>query len=162
MLEGRRLLAGDPLAYQNVVQTLPYALDFTQQVNGVFDSTGQSTGFTRVQANTAGNQYQPALLNLNTAAGELDVTTTGTSAAGSNYGTDNSQVNALETQFDGTTSGFTITTRLKGPLSYMSAAYDGGGIYVGPDQDNYVKLIAEYDAVKGQTLQFARGGIQVK
>jgi fibronectin type 3 domain-containing protein len=155
LLEERRLLAGDPLAYQNVVQTLPYALDFTQQVNGVFDSTGQSTGFTRVQANTAGNQYQPALLNLNTVAGELDITTTGTSSAGSNYGTDNSQVNALETQFDGTTSGFTIIARLKGPLSYMSAAYDGGGIYFGPDQDNYVKLIAEYDAAKGQTLQFA-------
>ena len=154
-LEERRLLSGDPLAYQNVVQPLPYALDFTQQINGVFDSAGQSIGFTRVQANTAGNQYQPALINLNTSAGELDLSTTGTSASGSNFGTDNTQVNALETQFNGTTTGFTITARLKGPLSFMSAAYDGGGIYFGPDQDNYVKLIAEYDAVKGQTLQFA-------
>ncbi len=155
LLEGRQLFAGDPLAFQDVVQTLPYSLDFTQEVNGVFDNAGQSTGFTRVQTNTAGTQYQPALINLNTAAGELDITTTGTSAAGSNFGLDNSQVNALETQFDGTTSGFTITARLKGSLSYMNAAYDGGGIYFGPDQDNYIKLIAEYDAVKGQTLQFA-------
>ena len=154
-LEDRRLLAADPLAYQNVVQSLPYALDFTQQVNGVFDKSGQSVGFTRVQANRLGNQYQPNLLNLNTSSGELDVTTTGTSSAGSNFGTDNTQVNALETQFDGTTSGFTITTRLKGPLGFMNAAYDGGGVYFGPDQDNYVKFIAEYDAVQGQVLQFA-------
>ncbi len=154
-LEDRRLLSADPLVYQNVVQTLPFALNFTQTANGVFDSAGQSIGFTRLQTNTAGTEYQPALINLNTAAGELDITTTGTSTSGSNFGTDNSQVNALETQFDGTTTGFTITARLNGHLSYMNTAYDGGGIYFGPDQDNYVKLIAEYDAVKGQTLQFA-------
>jgi len=36
-LEERRLLAGDPLAFANTVQTLPYVLDFTKQVNGIFD-----------------------------------------------------------------------------------------------------------------------------
>src|SRR5205085_8690374 len=80
-LEGRQLLAGDPLAFQNVVQPLPYALDFTHQVNGVFDASGQMTGFTRVMANKPGNQYQPNLINLNTAVGELDITTTGTATS---------------------------------------------------------------------------------
>lgn len=153
-LEDRRLLAGDPLAFQNVVQTLPFALSFTQQVNGVFDASGQSIGFTRVQVNRLGTQYQPSLLNLNTAAGELDVTTAGNAISGSNYGTDNTQVDALETQFNATTSGFSITARLKGPLSNLSTAYDGAGVYFGPDQDNYVKLVAEYDATRGQILQF--------
>jgi fibronectin type 3 domain-containing protein len=153
-LEERRLLAGDPLAFANTVQTLPYVLDFTKQVNGIFDRSGQSIGFTRVQLNTGGTQYQPAALNLNTAAGELDVTTVGTSSSGSNFGTYNSQVNAVETQFDGTTSGFTVTTRLKGPLSQISAPWEGAAVYLGPDQDNYVKLNAEYDQTRGQVLEF--------
>src|SRR5258706_12117394 len=88
-LEGRQLLSGDPLAFQNTIQPLPYSLDFTTQQNGVFDAAGLSTGFTRVQLNKNGTQYQPSLINLNTSAGELDITTTGTSAAGTNYGTDN-------------------------------------------------------------------------
>jgi fibronectin type 3 domain-containing protein len=153
-LEERRLLAGDPLAFANTIQTLPYVLDFTKQVNGIFDKSGQSIGFTRVQLNNGGTQYQPAQLNLNTAAGELDVTTVGTSSTGTNFGTSNSQVNAIETQFDGTTSGFTITTRLKGPLSQISAPWDGAAVYFGPDQDNYVKLNAEYDSTRGQVLEF--------
>jgi len=44
----------------------------------VLDKDGQGTGFTRVQANTAGNQYQPNLLDLDTANGVLNITTTGT------------------------------------------------------------------------------------
>jgi fibronectin type 3 domain-containing protein len=153
-LEGRQLMSGDPLAYQNVIQTLPYSLNFTSPQNGVFDTNGLGTGFTRLQVNRLGTQYQQALINMNTAAGELDLTTQGTSTTGSNYGTDNTLVNALETQFDGTTSGFTITTRLKGPLGALNANYDSGGVYFGPDDDNYIKLVAEYDSTKGQTLQF--------
>jgi hypothetical protein len=41
----------------------------------------------------------------------LKLTTTGTSSAGGNYGTDNTLVDPLETQFNATTSGFKITAR---------------------------------------------------
>ena len=153
-LESRRLLAADPLAYANQVQSLPFALDFTHQVNGLLDTSGQSIGFTRVEANRNGDQYQPSLIHLNTAAGELDLTTRGTDTSGSNYGTDNTLVDALETEFDATTRGFTITTRLKGPLSQLSAAYDSGAVYFGPDDDNYVKLAAGYAPNLGPILQF--------
>ncbi|MDB5911149.1 MAG: domain containing protein [Massilia sp.] len=153
-LEGRQLMSGDPLAYQNVIQTLPYSLNFNSPQNGVFDTNGLGTGFTRLQVNRLGTQYQQALINLNTSAGELDLTTQGTNTTGSNYGTDNTLVNALETQFDGTTSGFTITTRLKGPLDALNSNYDSGGVYFGPNDDNYIKFVAEYDSTKGQTLQF--------
>ena len=159
-LEGRRLLAADPLAYANVVQNLPFALDFTRQVNGLPDTTGQAIGFTRVQANRIGNQYQPSLIHLNTGAGELDVSSQSPSSApggipGTNYGTDNTLVNGLETEFDASTQGFTITARVKGPLSQLNNSYDGATVYFGPDQDNYVKLDAEYDAAQGgQVLQF--------
>ena len=153
-LEGRQLLSSDPLQYAGVVQTLPYALDFTRQVNGVPDASGQMTGFTRLQVNTAGDQYQPSLIHLNTTAGELDLTSKGTNTTGSNYGTSNSLNNALETQFNATTRGFTITARIKGPLTQFTAGYDQAAIYFGPDQDNYVKLGAGYDTAQGQALQF--------
>src|SRR5262249_11941723 len=72
---------------------------------------------------------------------------------GSNTGSMNNLDNALETQFDGSTTGFTITARLKGPLSYMNATFDQAGIYFGPDQDNFVKLIPEFGNT-GNVLQF--------
>ena len=71
-LEERQLLSGDPLAYQNVIQTLPYSLNFQSAQNGVFDTNGLGTGFTLVQPNKNGTQYQPSLVYLNTAIGELE------------------------------------------------------------------------------------------
>ncbi|MDB5174494.1 MAG: hypothetical protein JWN51_3267, partial [Phycisphaerales bacterium] len=55
-LEGRQLMSGDPLAYQNVIQTLPYSLNFNSPQNGVFDTNGLGTGFTRLQVNKLGTQ----------------------------------------------------------------------------------------------------------
>ena len=153
-LEERRLLSSDPFAYANQVQNLPFALDFTHQVNGLLDASGQSIGFTRVQVNRNGDQYQPSLIQLNTSKGELDLTSRGTDTSGSNFGTDNTLVNALETEFDATSRGFTVTARLKGPLTMLSAPFDQSAIYFGPDDDNYVKFAAEYDSTHGQTLQF--------
>lgn len=136
-LEGRQLFSS------STVQTLPFVLDFGSTVgNDVLDKDNEATGFTRVQANTAGNQYQPSLIDLDTAAGVLKLTSTGTSTTGSNTDGQNSLVNALETQFDATTSGFKITARLLGPLTNINTAPQQAGIYFGPDQDNYVKLVA--------------------
>src|SRR5205823_12834853 len=106
-LEGRRLLS------INTIQNLPFVLDFDSDRGELLDKDGQGTGFTRVQANKNGNQYQPGLIDLDTTAGVLKLKTTGTSAAGSNTNNDNTLVNALETQFNGTGS-FKITTRRKG------------------------------------------------
>ncbi|HEX4794917.1 MAG TPA: Ig-like domain-containing protein [Humisphaera sp.] len=134
--------------------TLPFVLNFNQSAGGIFDATGQGTGFTAVEPNKLSTEYQPNLIHLNTAAGELDFTTVGTTTSGSNYESDNTQVNALQTTFDGTTSGFTLTTRLKGPLSQIAAPYEQAGIFFGPDQDNWVKIVAIDMPAKGQVLQF--------
>jgi fibronectin type 3 domain-containing protein len=146
-LEDRRLFS------TSTIQTLPFSLDFGSDRGELVDKDGQGTGFTRVQANKLGNEYQPALIDLDTAAGVLKITTTGNSTAGSNSLSDNTQVNALETQFDGTSSGFMITARLKGPLTFINDNYEQGGIYFGPDQDNFVKLVA-LKGNNGQVLQF--------
>lgn len=138
----------------NTVQSLPFRLDFNQNVSdSILDKDGQGTGLTRVQANKLGNQYQPSKIDLDTAAGVLKITTVGSSAAGSNGGVDNTQVNALETQFDGNQSGFTIETRLIGPLTSINDRFEQAGIYFGADQDNYVKLVA-YRNWNGQYLGF--------
>ena len=152
-LESRQLLSG------STIQSLPFRLDFNQNIpDTIVDKDGQGTGFTRLQANKDGTEYQQNLIDLDVNLGVLKLTTTGTSSAGSNAGTDNTQANALETQFDGTTSGFVITARLLGNgngvgLSYLKNPYEQAGIFFGPDQDNYVKLVAlRHDS--GSVLQF--------
>ena len=137
----------------STVQALPFNLDFSSAKGDVLDKDGQATGYTRLQANTAGNEYRSGLIDLDTTAGVLKLTTVGTTTTGTNSGADNTAANVLETQFDGTTSGFAINARLKGPLGYMNAAYEQGGLTFGPDQDNYVKLVA-IRTTAGNYLQF--------
>ncbi len=150
-LERRQLMA------TNTVVSLPFRLDFNTSVSdSILDKDGQGTGLTRVQTNKLGNEYQAGLIDLVTGNGQLKITSTGTSSAGSSSGSDNTQVDALETQFDGTTSGFAITARLVGPLSNLSSSYQSAGIYFGPDQDNFLKFVAINmgSGTSGQFLQF--------
>src|SRR5213075_1251771 len=112
-LEGRALFSA------TTIQTLRFLLDFNSDRGELVDKDGEGTGFTRVQANKLGNEYQPSLIDLDTAGGVLKLMTTGTSTAGSNTNADNTLVNGLETQFNATTSGFKITTRLRGPIGYI-------------------------------------------
>src|SRR5437762_962659 len=112
-LEGRKLFS------TNTVQSLPFLLDFESDQGEIADKDGQGTGFTRLQANKNGDQYNPSLIDLDTSAGMIKLTTSG---AGSNTGTSNDLFNGLE--FDGSTTGFTITARIKGPLSFMNATFD--------------------------------------
>ncbi|MGE3139686.1 MAG: PQQ-dependent sugar dehydrogenase [Thermoleophilia bacterium] len=122
------------------------ALTFDAPVAGtVTDKDGQGTGFTGVQANTAGNQHVPA--NLDLAGGLLTVTTT----AGD--GTQNTQQNALQVTVDGT-ADYTVETTFDGPLGF-SETNQSAGIFVGAGQNDYVKLVARKTAT-GSGLQLAR------
>jgi fibronectin type 3 domain-containing protein/glucose/arabinose dehydrogenase len=137
-LEDRRLMAGD----SSYIATLPFALEFDAPRGGLADRNGNGTGFTWVQANKNNNEYQPNNLNLSLGQGILYLTTTGTAAAGGPFDNDNTLTNSLQTQFNASTGAFTIRTRLVGPLNYIDLASEQGGIVFGPDQDNYVKLVA--------------------
>ena len=147
------------------VQSTPFSLDFNGDVaDSVKDKNGKGTGFTRVQDNNAHNAYQPDKIELDTTAGTLKITTVGSALYGSSGGTDNSQTNALETQFNGNQKGFAIETRLIGPLSNLNDRYEQAGIYFGADEDNYLKLAALRN-FNGQYLGFedeysnATGGV---
>ena len=143
-LERRQLMSADPHAHANVVQALPLVWEFDAPVNGLHDADGQDIGFTRLQLNKNGlaGSYLPANLDLRTDLGLLQITTTGNSSNGGNYNADNSLTNGVETQFDATTRGWSVTTRLKGPLDFIDQPSEQGGVMFGPDQDNYVKLVA--------------------
>ncbi|HEV7300165.1 MAG TPA: malectin domain-containing carbohydrate-binding protein, partial [Tepidisphaeraceae bacterium] len=140
-LEDRRLLAGNPSA----IQSLPFLLDFDQDGGGMLDKDGQGTGFTHVQVmnGSPDAEYVPSLIDLDTTAGVLTVTAQGTGSTGTNYNDDSTLRNALETKFDATgAAGFTVSVRLVGPLSNYTANNNQAGLMFGPNQDNYVKLVA--------------------
>src|SRR5690348_1998614 len=54
-LEDRWLMAGNPSS----VQTVPFTLGFDGTGGGLTDANGVATGFTWVQPNVNGNEYQP-------------------------------------------------------------------------------------------------------
>ena len=148
-LEGRRLMAGD----STFVTSLPFQFEFDSPRGGMADKNGNGTGFTWVQPNKLGNEYLPGNIDLNTAQGILYLTTTGTAAAGGPWESDNTLTNSLQTQFNASTGTFTIRTRLVGPLNFIDKPSEQGGIIFGPDQDNYVKLVA-VSQPGGTFLQF--------
>lgn len=125
-------------------------LDFSSAISGtLLDKDGQGTGFTSVQPNTANNAYDLGRIDLNTSASSLVLTGT----QGSHGGSTNTLKNALQAGIDATVP-FSISTRIKGPLTNLNAAYQQGGIFLGPSQDNYVKLVIVNTGTSGLGLQF--------
>ncbi|MEM1013804.1 MAG: Ig-like domain-containing protein, partial [Planctomycetota bacterium] len=149
-LEGRRLLA-----FTGVNFDLPLQLTFDGESNGVQDVDGQNTGFPIVQGNADGNEYDSSLIDLDTDAGLLLVTSAGDAIDGSNFGTDNSLVNGLQLPFDGSADWLVYTkVGLSGDtLDGFDTAFEQAGIMVGPTQDNYVKLVFGHDGTQN-TVQF--------
>ncbi len=125
-------------------------LDFGTAVTGtVADKDGQGTGFADVTPNAAGTQYEPTAIDLDPAAGRLTLT----ALTGSNT-TNNSLRNQLTVPFDGTATE-TISARLVGPLTNLTASPQQGGIVFGPSQDDYIKLVATRGTTANQ-IQFYR------
>ncbi len=125
-------------------------LDFSSAISGtLLDKYGQGTGFTSVQPNTANNAYDLGRIDLNTSASSLVLTGT----QGSHGESTNTLKNALQTGIDATVP-FSISTRIKGPVANLNAAYQQGGIFLGSSQDNYVKLVIINTGTSGLGLQF--------
>ncbi|MBE9192445.1 PQQ-dependent sugar dehydrogenase [Gloeocapsopsis crepidinum LEGE 06123] len=126
-------------------------LDFSFAIpNTVVDKDGQGTGFTSVEPNSSGDQYQPSQIDLDTTAKKLTLTAT----KGSSAWTNNSLKNALQRGIDDT-KPFTISTRLQGSPTKFATAFQQGGVFFGSDQDNYVKLVViNTGGANGLRLQF--------
>lgn len=127
-------------------------LDFSSVAAGtVADKDNEGTGFSSVQPNAPGTEYDSSRIDLNTTTGTLAITAT----QGSHAGSTNTLKNALQLPIDAT-KPFTVSTRLKGPLNNLTAAFQQGGIFLGPNQDNYVKLVAINTGTNGIGLQFGQ------
>lgn len=144
---------------RNVVPVTPdLALDFGRVYPGtLFDKDGQTIGFitTQRRTDTVGNanttaapdtistttSFNPALLDIDSGAGTLAISTTRTSSAGRTSEGWNSLVNALELPIPQGSEPFTVSTRLLGPLSNLTANSQQAGLFVGTDQDTFLKLI---------------------
>lgn len=130
--------------------------DFDKAYAGsLTDKDGQTIGFSSTQLNkndtiTTKQSYDRSLLDIDPTLGTLSVTTT----TGSNGATDNTLVNGLQTIFDGRVAKSIISTRLVGPLNNMTVLNQQGGVMFGPDQDNYIKLVARVQSDGTLGLQF--------
>lgn len=124
-------------------------LEFSSPVPGtILDKDGQGTGFTTVQGNKAGNQKVPSLIDLK--AGSLALTAT----KGTSVGGINTLKNALQVGLNSNQT-FTVSTRVKDPLLDLTTASQAG-IFFGPDDDNYVKLVAAKSGNNGLRIQLFR------
>ncbi|HEX8770279.1 MAG TPA: hypothetical protein VF711_05880 [Acidimicrobiales bacterium] len=116
-------------------------LDFSSARAGtVADKDGEGTGFTGVQQNAAGTQYDAGLIDLEPASGVVRLTST----SGTNSKAANSQKNALELGFDATRANFRAQARVVGPLNQLTTDFQHQALFMGPDLDNFVKVEAEH------------------
>jgi hypothetical protein len=105
----------------------------------IADANGIGTGFDMVMPNTAGNQYDPSLINLDSTNGVLDITST----SGTMTAKANTQLDALGETFDASRKKFTITSRLVGPFTQIDQANDHQALWWGHNQDNFMKVEIE-------------------
>jgi hypothetical protein len=132
---------------------LEFALEFDRTYPGtLLDRNGLPMGFVTTQLNkndliTNANSYDPAQIELLPAQGILRLTTTRTSSA--QAGQWNTLINGLQVPYNAT-QNFTIATRLIGPFDNITTLSQQAGIFIGPDQDNFIKVVIARLDVNGQ------------
>ncbi|MFQ5879009.1 MAG: fibronectin type III domain-containing protein, partial [Dehalococcoidia bacterium] len=119
-----------------ILVSLPYILDFSQDQGQILDANGVGTGFTYIDPPTNGTGYIPQNLVVDTAAGTLQVTTT----AGSALGSANSQDNALGVGVDAPSQTTIFSATLLGP-PVGTGNDEQAGLWFGTGEDDYVKLV---------------------
>jgi glucose/arabinose dehydrogenase len=128
---------------------LSTTLPWTQEWNPGSEPAGGfgNSGFPGVQLTTNGVGFITERVHAGGAGGFLTIVPT----AGTYQGTANTQDNALQVGFNGS-SATAISTRIADPLAGQEVIPGKqGGIFVGTDEDNYVELIVTTDTGAGAT-----------
>jgi hypothetical protein len=126
--------------------------EFTGAIAGsVADKDGEGTGFGSVQANDAGTQYDPSLIDLDAAAGVLRLTSTN----GSNSGGNDTQRNALQKTFDASYRRWDVAARVVDPAAVMGTQLQHQAVFFGPDNGNFVKLEVEHRDGAARLVSYA-------
>ena len=112
-----------------------------------------NTGFTGVQISSNNPNYvQKQHISVGAAGGYLAIF----AGEGTNEGPTNTQANALQIGFNAT-KPFQVHTRITQPfIGKTPAGKQAAGLFLGPDEDNYVKLVVTADKGDGAPgIQFA-------
>ncbi len=111
-----------------------------------------NSGFTGVQIASTGPRHVPQNISVGAAGGFLALATT----SGTNVGAANSQENALQIGFDAT-KPFRVSSQVTDAfLGKTPSGNQAGGIFLGLDQDTYVRLVVTANNGAGSPgLQFA-------
>ena len=168
--------AYSPLPTAELVGDNSRALTFDGTDPGLHDADGQDTGFTMVQPSSADQsaaidptaQYQGYYLPqfLNVADGKLTLNPTKGIAfltppanAAGNDRWKNTQDNTLGVPIDPAGTKMVFTTTLSMPSNAADSAQ--GGIWFGPNDDNYLKLVVAATSATVRQVQLSRevGGV---
>ena len=123
-----------PLDCSEVAVHPPYSLDFNEDRGGIPDGNGVGTGFTYIDPPDAGEGYVPDALDV--AGGVLNIRT----HSGIQWEKANTLVNALGVGIPSRGEVITARTTLVDPPG-GNRRYEQAGVWLGSDQDNYVKLV---------------------
>jgi hypothetical protein len=142
-----------PFPCSQVIVPLPHQLDFGADHGGVRDGRGTGTGFTYVAPPRTDEGFEPS--RLLTGDGLLRITT----GTGINYRDVNTLENALAVGVPASARVFSAHTTLDRP-PLGTWRWEQGGLWLGTDQDNYLKLVVLAHASQGIGVEFlgeARG-----
>lgn len=127
---------------------LPVALTFSSDAGGIRDGAGVGTGFSFVLPGTRGTTYKPSFIEVDRTASLLRLTTT----KGMTYTFFNNLDNALGLNLGGKGEAVTLRASLTDIRSLdQPGTYQQAGIWVGPSQDTYLKLVV-ISAPSGQRV----------
>ncbi len=143
------------LSCSSLTPAVPFSLDFGTDAGGYVDGSGVGTGFTMVQPSASGT-YRPEMLSVDRSAGLLRIAaTSGTSYLTPTTTTNgNSLDNGLGIKVDSSKS-LTVATRVVDLPDTLNAG-EAAGLWLGADQDNYVKFTAVATAGNLMKVQLAR------
>ena len=111
-----------------------------------------ATGFDGVLSSSKGNACDPSHISF----GSKGISLTSTPGQLAN----GDQQDALFKNFDATRGSFTITGRVAGPITQLTADYQQIGAFFGPDDKNFVKVETEHngDGPPHLTMFFSEAG----
>jgi hypothetical protein len=130
-----------------VIVDLPFSLDFSRDHGGLVDRAGIGTGFT-YSPRTEGTGYIPSELAMDIGAGTLRIAAT----KGIAYRKNNTLDNALAVGLKASKTPFRMSTTIRRPPP-GTRQYEQGGLWIGSDQDNYLKLVV---------ISMRRGGTKIQ